>query len=133
MSGASAPLPYSMRDVDGGAYNNAKFRQRSRLKVLTRSTRPFPLETTLYADFVDLPRNLVSVAFAAVIPEPVRCGGWIRLHNTIGLFPFSYLSRRACSGFEGLVSLDLWIYLLPCSFWLAWSSALRVVGTDLAC
>jgi hypothetical protein len=34
MSGGSAPLPYSMRDVDGGAYNNAKFRQRSRLKVL---------------------------------------------------------------------------------------------------
>ena len=34
MSGGSGPLPYSMRDVGaGGAYNNAKFRHRSRLKV----------------------------------------------------------------------------------------------------
>ncbi|VAH03308.1 unnamed protein product [Triticum turgidum subsp. durum] len=37
MSGGSAPLPYSMRDVDGGAYNNAKFRQRSRLKMVTQA------------------------------------------------------------------------------------------------
>ncbi|CAL4903426.1 unnamed protein product [Urochloa decumbens] len=38
MSGGSAPLPYSMRDVGaGGAYNNAKFRHRSRLKMFVQS------------------------------------------------------------------------------------------------
>uniref|UniRef100_A0A0A9EX79 alpha-1,2-Mannosidase n=1 Tax=Arundo donax TaxID=35708 RepID=A0A0A9EX79_ARUDO len=37
MSGSSAPLPYSMRDVDAGAYNNAKFRHRSRLKMFIQA------------------------------------------------------------------------------------------------
>nr|CAB3463532.1 unnamed protein product [Digitaria exilis] len=38
MSGGSGPLPYSMRDVGtGGAYNNAKFRHRSRLKMVIQS------------------------------------------------------------------------------------------------
>ncbi|KAG2615752.1 mannosyl-oligosaccharide 1,2-alpha-mannosidase MNS3-like [Panicum virgatum] len=38
MSGGSGPLPYSMRDVGaGGAYNNAKFRHRSRLKIVLQS------------------------------------------------------------------------------------------------
>ncbi|KAG8067478.1 hypothetical protein GUJ93_ZPchr0005g14631 [Zizania palustris] len=37
MSGGSGHLPYSMRDVDGGAYNNAKFRHRSRLKMATQA------------------------------------------------------------------------------------------------
>ncbi|RLN28878.1 hypothetical protein C2845_PM05G09400 [Panicum miliaceum] len=37
MSGDSGPLPYSMRDVGaGGAYNNAKFRHRSRLKMFVQ-------------------------------------------------------------------------------------------------
>ena len=43
MSGTSGPLPYSMRDVGaGGAYNNAKFRHRSRLKVRRLPSRPKP-------------------------------------------------------------------------------------------
>uniref|UniRef100_A0A0E0HB11 alpha-1,2-Mannosidase n=1 Tax=Oryza nivara TaxID=4536 RepID=A0A0E0HB11_ORYNI len=36
--GGPGPLPYSMRDVDGsGAYNNAKFRHRSRLKMASQA------------------------------------------------------------------------------------------------
>ncbi|KAK3137279.1 hypothetical protein QOZ80_5BG0450240 [Eleusine coracana subsp. coracana] len=37
MSGSSGPLPYSMRDVDAGAYNNAKSRHRSRLKIFIQA------------------------------------------------------------------------------------------------
>ncbi|KAL6619573.1 hypothetical protein ACP70R_034712 [Stipagrostis hirtigluma subsp. patula] len=37
MSGSSGPLPYSMRDVDRGGYNNAKFRHRSRLKIFIQA------------------------------------------------------------------------------------------------
>ncbi|KAL6864893.1 hypothetical protein ACP4OV_016044 [Aristida adscensionis] len=54
MSASSGPLPYSMRDVDGGGYNNAKFRHRSRLKALATKSSKYQCRKFTVGKFLSL-------------------------------------------------------------------------------